>query len=154
MYKISSKLKPKKMSDERKKEISNAIGSYRAPDNIIAYLFALLEEEKLPADDEKIHTAISILKQEYPKFFTDFVFSRGDIYPFSKGLERVLFRFQQSGVLGTLNPTMKFFFFPKEKKDIVQKHVEEKEKFNDEEKEILLKVSKRLGELLDQPTSP
>jgi hypothetical protein len=152
VYKISTKLKPEKMSDERKKEISDAIRSYCAPDDIIAYLFAHLKSEKLPADDETIHTAISKLKQEYPDFFTEFVFSRGDIYPFSKQLERVLFRFQQSGVLGTINPTMKFFIFPEKSKKVVLEHISKK--FNEKEKNILLEMSEKLENLLYQSTSP
>lgn len=104
------------MSGEEKKKISDEIKSYRSSSDIIAYIFSLLDSENLPADDKRMHTAMFKLKQEYPDFLKDFIFSRGDVYPFSKELERVLFGFQQSGVLGTINPTLKFFTFPKKLK--------------------------------------
>lgn len=148
MYKISSNLKPKKMSNGRKKEISDAIKSYRSSDDVIAYLFALLGNERLPADDKRIHTAIFELKREYPEFFKDLVFSRGDIYPFSKELETVLFGFQQSDVLGTINPTLKFYTFPEKSRKIVLKHVSKK--FSEEEKRTLSEMSEKLRRLLYQ----
>lgn len=146
MYKISSKLIPEEMDEKKREEISQAIKSYRSPDAIIAYLFALQGSETLPTDDNKIHTAIFELKKEHPDFFIDFTFSRGDIYPFSKELERVLFRFQQSAILGAMNPTMECFIFPKKSKEIVLEHLSNK--FSQQEKKILSEMSKRLQRLL------
>lgn len=146
MYKISTKLIPSKMDDKRREKILKEIKSYRAPDAIIAYLFALLETEILPTDDNVLHTAISKLKEEYPDFFEDFIFSRGDIYPFSKELERILFRFQQSGILGAMNPTLEFFIFPEKSKKIVLEHLSDK--FSQEEKKVLSEASKKLESLL------
>lgn len=138
------------MDDKKREEISRRIKSYRSPDAVIAYLFALLESDVLPTNDKIIHTAIFELKKEYPDFFRDFVFSRGDIYPFSKELERVLFRLQQSRILGTINPTFEFFVFPKKSKEIVLEHFSSK--FSHEEKETLSKMSKGLESLLsNQP---
>jgi len=126
MYKISTKLLPSKMEEKKRYEISESIKSYRALDDIIAYLFASVGSEILPTDENKIHTAISKLKESYPDFFSEFVFSRGDIYPYSKELERILFRLQQSNILGTINPSFENYILKKESKKVVLDHLTEK----------------------------
>ena len=151
MYKISSKLIPEKMSDERRREISQGIKSYRSPDSVIAYLFARLKSEILTTDDNTLHSTIFELKKEYPDFFKDFTFSRGDIYPFSKELEGILFRLQQSGVLGSINPTWEFFIFPETSKKIVLEHLSNK--FSEQEKKILYEMSIKLQGLLSTKPS-
>lgn len=134
------------MEPKRKAEISEAIRNYRSPDSIIAYLFSSLENEKIPTDEGKLHSSIFELKKEYPDFFEDFTFSQGNIYPFSKELERVLFRFQQSLILGTINPTMEFFTFSDKSKKIVKQHYSDK--FNGDERDKLAKMGQRLQQLL------
>jgi len=134
------------MDDKKRQEISQSIKSHRALDDIIAYLFALLQSERIPTDENKIHNAIFELKKEYPDFFEDFVFSRGDVYPHSKDLERILFRFQQSNILGTMNPTFEIYIFPNKSKKVVLEHLSNK--FSHKEKETLLKMSRKLEGLL------
>lgn len=142
MYKISTELIPSKMERKRKDEISESIRSYKASDDIIAFLFASLKSETLPTNENKIHTAISKLKESYPDFFSEFVFSRGDLYPYSKELERILFRLQQSKILGTINPSYEDFILTNESKEVVVEHLTNK--FSKRDRELLLEMSKKL----------
>ena len=147
MYKISDNLISQKMDEKRREEMWQAIREYRSPDSIIAYLFASLDREQIPTAEKKLHSAISELKKGYKTdLFENFTFSRGDIYPFSKELERVLFRFQQSSILGTINPTMEYYKFSSESKEIVKRHYSDK--FSGEEKKLLSEMGNRLKELL------
>jgi ABC-type cobalt transport system substrate-binding protein len=135
-----------KIDDERKNEMLAKLRNYRTSEDSIAYIFALLEEENFSAEDRKIHTAIFHLKEKYPSFFEDLIFSRNDLYPFSKELEKILFRFQQSGILTTMNPAMRFYRFPLQSKKRVLDYLSKK--FTEKEKQELLEISKELHKSL------
>ena len=147
MYKISDSFISQKMGEVRRGRILKDIRDYRSPDSIIAYLFASLKMEEIPTAENKLHSAIETLKREFQTdLLENFTFSRGDIYPFSKELERVLFRFQQSSILGTINPTMEYYIFPSKSKEIIKHHYSDR--FSEEERNLLSRMSARLQELL------
>ena len=146
MYKISAKLIPPKLDDETRKKISESIKKYRSSDSLIAYLFALQKNEWLPTEDKKIHTALFKLQKEYPDLFGEFIFSRGDLYPFSKELEEILFRLQQSGVLGTINPGFEKYILPNKSKKVILESLSEK--LSKEEKEKLEQMTNKFESLL------
>lgn len=82
------------------------------------------------------------MKESYPDFFSDFVFSRGDIYPYSKELERILFRLQQSNILGTINPSFENYILKKESKKVVLKHLTEK--LSSDDRKLLDEMNEKL----------
>ncbi|MHA1483601.1 MAG: hypothetical protein ACTSQA_09260, partial [Candidatus Heimdallarchaeaceae archaeon] len=73
---------------------------------------------------------------------SEFVFSRGDLYPYSKELERILFRLQQSKILGTINPSYENYILTNESKEVVVEHLTNK--FSECDRELLLEMSKKL----------
>lgn len=76
-----------------------------APDDIIGAMICEMNSKELPTDPKDIHGAIMQLKDQYPDLLRDFVFFKGNNYPFSDLLERVLFRLESSLLLSTLNPS-------------------------------------------------
>lgn len=90
---------------ERYEELANKLRNAITPDDIIgAMLCELKDKEGLPIDPGKIHGAVQKLKERFPDLLEEFVFFKGDAYPFSNLLERVLFRLESSHILSTLNP--------------------------------------------------
>lgn len=147
MYQISTNLISEKLGAERKNELLQSIKTRRTQDDIIAIILALQKEDTFPTNDMKIHSAFHQLKMEYPDFFQDLLFSCGDIYPFSKELERILLRFQQSGIIGSINPSYKKYTLPDaEKKTVIIQHIGNK--FSEPEKAQLKLISDKLAELL------
>jgi hypothetical protein len=146
MYKISQKLIPKRMESSERVKLIEQITSYRSTDDVVAYLLALLKKETIPTDDETIHTAFYKLKKEYPDFFKDFIFTRGDLFPFSKDLEEILFRFQQSYLLGTINPTYEKYILKSNSKEIIKEKLSER--FTPQEKVQLTEMVGKLENYL------
>lgn len=103
MYQLSIK-SPIKMNKRRKESISREIKSYIGPDDVIASLLCFLEKEEITGNPRILHSSINRLKDEYPELLKDFTFTRGDIYPFSRDLEMVFFRLQNSGIMKMMNP--------------------------------------------------
>jgi len=95
------------MTATRKEEIITELRRYIAPDDIILAVFSLSGRELLPADEEKIHRAVCELKKKYPQLLEIFSFSRNDVYPFSKLLERVLLRLEIARLVTIENPNLR-----------------------------------------------
>ena len=146
MYKISTELVFEKMDDRTRERKAQELKNFRTTDDIVAYLFALQESETFQSDENILHSAFYELKEEFPDFFEEFIFTRGDIYPFSKELENIFFRLQQSGILEIMNPSYEKFIFKQSSKKIVLEHISDR--FNEAEKIRLEEMGRRLGELL------
>lgn len=97
MYTVPKKLMPKALTDYRKKKMIEEIRGYRSVEDVISYLLALLQTERMTADDEVIHRAFSELKKTHPELLKDLTFSQGDIFPFSNEVQRSYFNLQQIG---------------------------------------------------------
>ena len=146
MYTIPEKLKSKTLSDYKRRKITKEIQSYRSIGDVVVYLLALLEREKMTADDETIHSAFHELKKHYPELLKDLTFSRGDIFPFSNELQRSLFNLLNSGIMEAINPVYEVYRIPKRSKKAIISHLSNS--FSDSEKEELLHMSEKLQELL------
>jgi len=146
MYKISTALIPDKMSDERKDEIIESIKSYRAMDDPVLYVLALLPGERFTSDTRKLHCGFYKLKKEYPDFFEDILFDTNGLFPYSEDIEQVFFRFGVSGVLGRLPPFYNAYEFTEKTKKAVLEHFSDK--FSEQEKEILKEMGKKLENML------
>jgi len=142
MYKVSMKLIQPKTDSNKRDEFFSLIKTSKTMDDIIAYLLASLKTERIPTDVNKIHSAFFKLKQHFPELFDNLTFSKGDLYPYSKELERILFRFQQSNILGTINPTFEAYIISNKSKEVIQNYY--KDKYSDEEKRILLDITEQI----------
>jgi hypothetical protein len=130
-----------RLEESKREQIITELQRYIAPDDIILAIFSSSGGEPLPANDEKIHRAIYELKKKYPQWLGAFSFSRNDVYPFSKLLERVLLRLEISHLVIVKNPNL---IIPPESKQYIQENV--LPLFTEEQKEQL----KQMGELFKQ----
>jgi hypothetical protein len=73
------------------------------PDDVIAGVLGSLEVSIFTSDASRIHPALACLREKYP-VLRGFTFSTGDLYPFSRLLERVLTRLQLARLIGMDNP--------------------------------------------------
>jgi len=89
----------------RYQELVRELRKAVAPDDVIGAMICQMKNKDLPTDPKTIHGAIKKLKEHYPDLLKDFVFFKGNNYPFSELLERVLFRLESSLLLSTLNPS-------------------------------------------------
>ena len=92
-------------------------------DDVIAIMLASLKTDYITTNESKIHGAVFELKEKYPDFFNDLIFSGTKTHPFSKELERILFRFYQSNILSTLNPSFDVYFIDEPKKKYIIQHL-------------------------------
>lgn len=144
-YKISEDLIPKKMSDEKRKELIQKIKSYRCVNDAVLYTLALLPNEKFPCSYSKIHTSFHRLREEYPDLFSDLFFDTNGHVPYSEKLDEIFFFFGVSGILEwTYLPAV--YIFNKKTKKAALDHLSDK--FSEDEKKILSEVSKRLQDVL------
>lgn len=148
MYAIPKKLMPKALSDYKKKKMAKEIRAYRSVEAVIAYLLALLEKERMTADDESIHRAFYELKEEHFELLKDLTFSQGDIFPFSGEVQRAFFDLQHSGLMEAINPVYEIYRIPKRSKEAILSYFSKS--FSNSEKAELEQMSKRLEELLSR----
>jgi|Deesub1362B_J571_1020462.scaffolds.fasta_scaffold03345_3 hypothetical protein len=146
MYEFITLPKKDRLGEEKKRNILKELRLRRTPDDVIAAMLSFLETEEIPADYEKIHSAINYLKNDYPELLGEFVFSKGDIYPFSKLLERVLFRLQNGGIISTVNPDFKRCIIPANSRNYIRRNI--LPLFSDEEKRKLKEMSKKFHSLI------
>jgi len=151
MYTIPEKLKSKPLSDYKRRKIKKEIQSYRSIGDVVAYLLSLLEEQKMTADDETIHSAFHELKKDHPELLNDLTFSHGDIFPFSNELQTSLFNLQNSGIMEAINPVYEVYRIPKKSKKAIISYLSNN--FSDPEKEELLQMRDKLQELLSGKAS-
>jgi hypothetical protein len=99
------------------------IKKYITADDIIACILSFIKEEKIPLDSQKIHSTFYSLKKQFPDLLNEFSFSENDVYPYSKLLERVLFRLQNSDLISTINPEFRVCIITKESKQFIQERI-------------------------------
>lgn len=146
MYTIPEKLKLRGLSQYKKRRIRRELQRYRSVSDVVTYLFALLEKEKMTADDQIIHCAFHRLREDHPELLKDLTFTRGDLFPFSNELQRSLFNLQSSGIMEAINPVYEVYRIEKKFKKEIKSHLSDI--FSDSEKEELLQMSRELEELL------
>lgn len=141
MYSFSDTLKPPRLTETERKRIRQEIREYRTADDVIAGMFSFLRTERIPLDVKRIHSAMYRISKEFPGMLEEFIFSRNDVYPFSRLLETVLFRLQNSSLISTINPDFKVCIVPAEAKEFVRKNI--LPSFNDKEQRDLKKMAQR-----------
>jgi hypothetical protein len=129
------------MKDEERQQLIRDLRQYIAPDDIIMGMLFYCKRELLPYNVEKIHRSVYEVKRKYPQLLKDFSFSRNDVYPFSKLLERVLFNLCVSDLIKIGDSYLQI---PPESKQYIQENV--LPLFKEEQREQL----KLMGELFEQ----
>ncbi len=114
-------------------------------DDIIEGVLLLTERRDFPGDLSNFHSMFYEIKNKFPSLLEEFVFSTNDLYPYSKLLERVLFRLFGSEVIEINcipNPGQTKFFVSRlitdEMKDDLRKEFEQKGILEDTEKAATL----------------
>lgn len=120
---MQSVLKNQKSNGNRKQKILDEIRNQKTPDDIVAVMLSFLKKENIPANFKTIHSSVAILREKHPHLLNRFTFSSTDIYPFSRLLERVFFRLQNSGMISTVNPDFKVCIISKESKNYIKKNI-------------------------------
>ena len=147
-YVVNKKLIAPRLEEEKRQEIAKNLERCKTSDDIVATIFSLVQTERIPLDVRRIHTAIHELKKKYPEMLTKFTFSQKDVYPFSRLLERVLFRLQNSSLISTVNPDFKICIVSKESKEYVHKNIQPS--FSDDEQEKLKQMAKMFERLVTE----
>ncbi|WP_353928704.1 hypothetical protein [Desulfofundulus kuznetsovii] len=114
---------------------------YKAPDDVFEALLSQVEGQYIPKDPAIIHDAIYRLAQEqgFRELLKDFHFDTSGISPFSDLLDRVLFRLEISGILGTIEPKFERYVLSRRSKaELLETY---REKFSPDEQEILRRMS-------------
>jgi hypothetical protein len=135
-------------SKKTKYGLIKRILQHKTPDDVIAVMLSFLDLEQIPSSYRVIHTCVNRLKEEYPELLEEFVFSHGDFYPFSRLLERVLFRLQNSGLINTINPDFDVCVIPIESKKYIKDNI--LPLFSEEEQRKLKEMSVKFQELLNK----
>ncbi|MBC7076645.1 MAG: hypothetical protein H5T98_11410 [Syntrophomonadaceae bacterium] len=127
--------------DELKLRIEHNI----SPDDVIMGILSGLDEDTISKDPGIFHQAIYELKKKdaYNELLQEFEFDISGLAPFSDLLDRVLFRLETSNILGTLNP--RYAMYELQKEQLKQGF----NKFSDEQKELLLKMSQEFASLVN-----
>lgn len=76
-------------------------------DDVIEGVLLLSERQKFPGDLSDFHSMFNEIRTKFPSLLEEFIFSINDVYPYSKLLERVLFRLFGSEIIeieSVLNP--------------------------------------------------
>ena len=68
-------------------------------DEIIEGILLLSHRKRFPGDLSDFHSMFERIKKEIPSLLQEFIFSTNDLYPYSKLLERVLFRLFNSEII-------------------------------------------------------
>ena len=122
------------------------VKSVKTPDDVVAAMFSFFDGETIPLDVRKIHAAMYEVKKKFPEMLGEFSFSENDVYPFSRLLERVFFRLQNSSLISTVNPDFKECIIRSESKEYIEKNV--LPLFEEDEKIKLEKMGKAFERLV------
>ncbi|MHA1855898.1 MAG: hypothetical protein ACTSWX_09245 [Promethearchaeota archaeon] len=119
-------------------------------DDIILFAFANIDDNVNVFDGskEKLNNLFFDLKMKYPEYFGDLQFMNCEDYPFSKDLERIFSRFQQSQAISIKNPLYKRFEMNNKTKKEIKKYLTEtkKIKIDDEKISVIAKlIQDKLG---------
>jgi len=123
MYSVNRSLVQDQLEDKQIRKIEEDLRSRKMPDDVVAGILSFLTVEKIPLDTKRIHTAMHEVKQEHPDMLESFRFSRGDLYPFSRLLEKTLFRLQNSSLISTTNPDFKNCIVSRESKEFIRRNI-------------------------------
>jgi len=115
-------------------------------DRILALIFQLKENkvENIPKDPKFIHEFFYELKdnsnygQKYIEFLKDFNFDIFGLFPHSEELDKVLFRLEASGLLGTDNPTYENYILAENEEEYEEAY----KKFSTEDQTIIESMAK------------
>jgi len=119
-------------------------------DDVIATMISFLGGEQFPLDSRKIHSAVHEIKTKFPELLAEFSFTRNDVYPFSRLLERVLFRLINSGLVYYIGPDMKVGIISNKSKQHIKKNI--LPLFGREDQEKLAQMGRLFEQLiLQQP---
>jgi hypothetical protein len=146
MFVENAELRSLKISEERKKELSRRLTCTKTSDDKVAVMLSFLKKKEIPLETERIYCSFYKLKEKYPEFFEEFIFSRNDVYPFSSLLWRILFRLQNAGIISTVNPDFKRCIISDESKAYIQKNI--LPIFQPEEQQKLKEVAKMFEQLM------
>jgi len=122
------------------------VKSVKTADDVVAAMFSFFDSETIPLDVRKIHTAMYEVKREFPEMLKEFSFSENDVYPFSRLLERVFFRLQNSSLISTVNPDFRECIVKNESKKYIRENV--LPLFENDEKIKLEKMGKAFERLV------
>jgi len=85
------------------------------PHRLVAGVLGYMKRDRFSGSAQDIHTAFAGLQREEPLLFTEFVFSSGENFPYSKALERALSELMHSDVIkafGEINPGYLTYLIP------------------------------------------
>ena len=147
MYVITEEQKPKKISRSEKTRIVRAIKKYKSVDEIISYVFSVLEIEEITADDRVLHSAFFKLKEKHSDLLAEMTFTCRQIFPYSADLQRAVFNLQRSELMEAPNPSYDFHVMKKKDKTIVRASL--LKSFSQKERQELAQMARELKELIE-----
>ena len=112
------------------------------PIDIVAGMLSYVSNEKFTGNPKQIHETIYKLRRRF-KILKAFPFSKYDVYPFSRELEKVLFSLQRARIIGMENPDFEKFVIKKQGREYITQNI--LKRFTNEEKKTLKKIGKELG---------
>jgi hypothetical protein len=118
-----------------------------SPDDLLAGIYLYSGKKKFTSNKAKIHSVMKTLVSKHCRdaghIADDFVFSEGDIFPFSKTLENAIMRLQLSSILIAENPS---YYKYSINDDIRREIIEEIERhFEEPEIALIKKMSKEFA---------
>jgi hypothetical protein len=109
--------------EAQKREIVDRIRKCITIDDVVAAIFFFLEKDEIPLDTQKIHTAFFEVKKKFPELLDEVLFSTKDVYPYSRELEKVLFRLGASDLISWLNPDFKVLRISEKSKNFIREKI-------------------------------
>lgn len=144
-YKINPALIKK--TQEKISEIDQTQKKTLDVDDILLLSFAYTTKNVYNGSKEEIHKLFNEIKSDYSDEFKEFTFMECEEYPFSKQLERSLFRLQQSQGISIKNPLYKKFEMNNEtKQKIIEFFEKDKNEYN---KEMIKKIAEKIDLVLN-----
>ncbi|MEW6409671.1 MAG: hypothetical protein AB1488_06105 [Nitrospirota bacterium] len=112
------------------------------PSDIIAGILSYANINHFTGNPEQIHKTIYNLRKQFA-ILKVFPFSKYDVYPFSRELEKVLFSLQRARIIGMENPDFERFVI----KENGKKYIKEKilKRFTKDEKVMLRGIGKQFA---------
>lgn len=112
------------------------------PSDIVAGMLAYVDKDYFTGNPKRLHETIYELRKHF-KILKAFPFSKYDVYPFSRELEKVLFSLQRARIIGMENPDFERFVIKKEGKKYINERI--LKRFTENEKKILKKIGKQFA---------
>lgn len=112
------------------------------PSDIIAGMLAYANIDHFTGNPEQIHKTIYKLRKQF-EILKVFPFSKYDVYPFSRELEKVLFSLQRARIIGMENPDFERFVIKENGKKYIQERI--LKRFTNDEKIMLGEIGKQFA---------